>query len=445
MESSPHISSSSMHHSGRDSIAQTHRQDLTSRSDSLASNEPSFGLSNRNILQQFTRRRMLNWLSAISWGRIEFCEGHFQQSFNSNCQLLEPCCQWSIQQPKFYSRVAMSGAMGLAESYLRGEWSTDNLTNLLRILFRHYEKAEKFKSTISSVRRLLTRPIANAWGNTLAKSRQQIAAHYDLSNEFFEQFLDSTLMYSSAYFEDSSMSLEDASTAKLRRICDLLQLQSGDHLLEIGTGWGGFGLYCAEHHDVKLTTTTISQQQYQKAQQRFAEACIGERIELLLKDYRLLTGRFDKLVSIEMIEAVGERNLDVYFRQCCQLLKPGGRMVIQAIVMPEQRYPEYRRGVDFIQQYIFPGGFLPSISAMMEAVGRTTDFRLQLIDDLTPHYAQTLMEWRNRFTEHLKNIYALGFDDRFVRMWEYYLCYCEAAFREQSVRVVQIAWDRPLR
>jgi cyclopropane-fatty-acyl-phospholipid synthase len=333
--------------------------------------------------------------------------------------------------------------MGLAESYMRDEWSTNDLTALLQLLYRADADRAAFKSLLASTTGRIARWLERLWGNTIARSRRQIAAHYDLSNEFFQLMLDPTMMYSSGYFKSPDMTLEEASVAKLDQICRKLDLQPGQKLLEIGSGWGGFGLHAVSRYSAKLTTTTISRAQFDLAQSRFAAAGIADQVELKLEDYRNLQGSFDRLVSIEMIEAVGEQNLDTYFRKCGQLLRPGGRMVIQAIVMPEQRYADYCRGVDFIQKYIFPGGFLPSITAMQHSVGRTTDWRLQNLEDLTSHYARTLLEWRRRFMDQIEAVKQLGFDDRFIRMWEYYLCYCEAAFREQAVRVVQIVWERP--
>ena len=293
------------------------------------------------------------------------------------------------------------------------------------------------------VSKLLARAAHWADRNSRRGSRHNIARHYDLGNEFFELFLDPTLMYSSAFFESESSTLHDASIAKLDRICRKLDLQPSDNVLEIGTGWGGFALHSVQNYGCSLTTTTISQEQLSKARERVEMAGISDRVRLLDADYRDLTGQFDKLVSIEMIEAVGARFLGDYFRQCGRLLKPGGRFVLQGIVMPEKRYESYRRSVDFIQKYIFPGGFLPSVAAIQDAVGQNSTLRLQSVEDLSPHYARTLEEWRQRFSDRIDDVRALGFDDRFIRMWEYYLCYCEAAFREQAVGVVQMVWDKP--
>jgi cyclopropane-fatty-acyl-phospholipid synthase len=394
--------------------------------------------------QRFARRRVIEWLSKIESGTIRFSDPQASQKFgpssNGDAQ-----AHLTIGNGDFYSQIARGGSLGMADSYLNGDWQADDLTKLLSILYRNNREKSAGKTFTATLSQLFGRFLQSVNGNTLRGSRRHIAAHYDLSNEFFELFLDPTLMYSSAYFEQESMSLHDASVAKLEQLCRKLDLQPTDHVLETGTGWGGFGLHAVQNFGVKLTTTTISTAQFERARQRFKQSEIEDKVQLLDADYRELTGQYDKLISIEMVEAVGERYLDTYFKQCGKLLKPGGRFVLQAIVMPEQRYDSYRRGVDFIQKYIFPGGFLPSVAALQQSVGRTSNLRLQGVEDLSPHYARTLQEWRARFFTQLDEVRRLGFDDRFIRMWEYYLCYCEAAFQEQAVRVVQIVWDKPAR
>ncbi len=381
-------------------------------------------------------------MQSFTGGRIHFDDGWKVQSFGTeSADLLE--AELKVQHPDFYRYLLTGGSIGFAEAYLDEHWSTDNLTTLLRILCRNMSELQAFDSGLQRLSRPLRRLGQWLAANTIAGSRRNIAAHYDLSNDFFELFLDPSLSYSAAYFEDESWSLERASIAKLEQVCRKLELKSTDHLLEIGTGWGAFALHAAQNYGCRLTTTTISQQQYAVAKHRASAAGLGVRVRLLAEDYRELKGQYDKLVSIEMIEAVGEKFLDLFFRTSARLLKPGGRFVLQGIVMPEQRYQSYRRSVDFIQKYIFPGGFLPSVAGMCESVGRTSDLSLQSIEDLSPHYALTLKHWRTRFLSRLDRVRELGFDDRFIRMWEYYLCYCEAAFRERAVRVVQIVWDKP--
>ena len=394
-------------------------------------------------LQKFTRNRFLNSFSNVEVGVLEFedCLAKLELGNVRGNSVEKASLQ--VKHPGFYSELALAGNVGFAEAYLKGYWESDNLTQLLAILYRNQARSQNATTFVSTIRKLFHRFARTINGNTVDRSKRHIAAHYDLSNDFFELFLDPTMMYSAGYFIDENATLHDASVAKLEQICDKLELKNGDSVLEIGTGWGGFALHALQNYDIELTTTTISAAQASKARQRFQDAAVSDRIQLLQNDYRNLTGQYDKMVSIEMIEAVGESYLETYFQKCGQLLKPAGKFAIQAIVMPEQRYASYRRNVDFIQKYIFPGGFLPSITSIQEAVGRATDFRLQGIEDLSPHYARTLYEWRIRFLAKLDEVKQLGFDGRFIRMWEYYLCYCEAAFREQAVRVVQIVWDQP--
>ena len=280
--------------------------------------------------------------------------------------------------------------------------------------------------------------------NTLQGSRKNIAAHYDLGNEMFALFLDDTMMYSCAIFEHPQMSLQQASIEKLERVCRKLELQPGDHLLEIGTGWGGLALHAARHYGCRVTTTTISHEQYRMALQRVEQAGLGDRITVLCEDYRNLSGEYDKLVSIEMIEAVGHAYFDTYFEQCSRLLKSDGLMLLQSITIADQRYAAAKRSVDFIQRYIFPGGCLPSVAVLSDSVARNTDMRMLHLEDIGPHYATTLKRWRQRFMARLDSVRALGYPEEFIRMWEYYLCYCEGGFRERAIGTVQVLLGKPL-
>jgi cyclopropane-fatty-acyl-phospholipid synthase len=279
--------------------------------------------------------------------------------------------------------------------------------------------------------------------NSRSGSRRNIEAHYDLGNALFEQFLDPTMMYSAAIFPRANATLEEASIHKLATICSALELQPGDHLLEIGTGWGGMAEYAARHHGCRVTTTTISREQYQYARERIARAGLEDRVTVLCADYRDLHGRFDKLVSIEMIEAVGHDYLPRYFEACSRLLAPHGLMLLQSILIPDQRYDRARKSVDFIQRYIFPGGFLPCTGEILRQVGRATD--MQLLDhlDITAHYAATLAEWRARFHDNAPRIRALGYNEQFLRLWDYYFAYCEGGFRERAITTAQFLFVKP--
>ena len=322
------------------------------------------------------------------------------------------------------------------------QWSCDDLETMLRL----------FAKNLAVINRSLTgwTPIAAGarivhWlrRNTISGSRRNIEAHYDLGNDFFRLFLDETMMYSSAVFEDSSMTLSDAATAKIDRICRRLNLQPGQRVMEIGTGWGGFARHAAQHYGCHVTTTTISKEQHAFAQQRIRECELEDRVTLLLEDYRTLKGQYDRLVSIEMIEAVGHEFLEGYFGKCASLLKPDGLMLIQGITMPDQRYAAYLKTVDFIQKYIFPGGCLPSIGTIQNAVASETDLRLLLLEDIAPHYARTLQAWRSQFHSRIEEVRAQGYDERFIRMWEYYLCYCIAGFEERVVGTAQLLFAKP--
>jgi cyclopropane-fatty-acyl-phospholipid synthase len=279
--------------------------------------------------------------------------------------------------------------------------------------------------------------------NSQAGSRRNIEAHYDLGNEMFELFLDPTMMYSCAYYPDSKASLDQAATAKLQRICEKLQLSETDHVVEIGTGWGGFAIYAATHFGCKVTTTTISKQQYEIARQRVIAAGLEDKVTLLMEDYRDLQGAYDKLVSIEMIEAVGPQYLETYFTKCSTLLKPDGIMLIQAITIQDQFYDQAIKSVDFIQRYIFPGGFIPSVTAISNAVKNATDTRLFQMEDIGPHYATTLRDWRKNFFNNIEQIKALGYSDQFIAMWEFYLCYCEGGFLERILGTSHLVFVKP--
>ena len=275
-------------------------------------------------------------------------------------------------------------------------------------------------------------------------SRKNIIAHYDLGNEFYSLFLDNTMTYSCGIFEQEQSTLEDASVAKYDRICKKLRLHPGDRVVEIGTGWGGFAVHAVQNYGVQVTTTTISNEQYEFAAKRFRDAGLDDQVSVLKKAYRDLRGTFDKLVSIEMIEAVGHHFYKTFFQTCSRLLKDDGMMALQAITIGDQIFNRHKRSVDFIKRYIFPGSCIPSITAISNALAKATDLRLVQLEDITPHYARTLREWRRRFFANIEKVRALGFSDTFIRMWEYYLCYCEGGFAERYIGDVQIVLAKPL-
>lgn len=348
-----------------------------------------------------------------------------------------------IHKPRFYRDAILGGTLSVAESYLQGDWDCDDLAGLFRIFTRNCESADRFDKGFARLTGMVHRWFHYWHANSRSGSRNNIHAHYDLGNEFFRLWLDDTMAYSSAIFTGQDDSLQQASSEKFDRVCRRLQLKSSDHVLEIGSGWGGFAMHAASQYGCRVTTTTISQEQYDEARQRIREAGLSHRISVLLSDYRDLKGQFDKLVSIEMIEAVGHKYMDEYFRCCSQLLKPTGSMMLQAILMPERRHEQYLKSVDFIQRYVFPGGCLPSMGSILDSVARATDLRLVNAEDFAPHYAETLRRWCAAFHERIDDVRQLGYSERFLRLWHYYLCYCEAVFEERYCGVMQIQFDKP--
>ncbi|MFN8588506.1 MAG: cyclopropane-fatty-acyl-phospholipid synthase family protein [Candidatus Eisenbacteria bacterium] len=351
-----------------------------------------------------------------------------------------------VHDPSFWLDVATGGAVGAAESYMRGEWDTDDLVTLVRLLARDRDVLAGLEGGLARLRGPALLGLHALRRNTRRGSRENIRAHYDLGNEFFALFLDPTLMYSCAVFPHAAAGLDEAAVHKLDVVCDKLRLEPGMHVLEIGTGWGGFAIHAARRHGVHVTTTTISAAQYETAARRVREAGLEDRVTLLREDYRDLPRmgrRFDRVVSLEMIEAVGHEYLHEYFRVLDRMLAPDGRAVLQAIVIRDQDEAAYRRGVDFIQRHVFPGGALPSVRGMTDAVARVTRMRTERIEDYTPHYARTLRAWRARFEARLDDVRAQGFDERFVRQWRWYFCYCEAGFLERTCGLVQLELAGP--
>jgi cyclopropane-fatty-acyl-phospholipid synthase len=347
-----------------------------------------------------------------------------------------------ISDLRFYRQTALGGSIGAAESYMDLQWQADDLTKVMQILVRNRDLLDSMEGGLATVANQLLKVWHFANRNSQAGSKKNIAAHYDLGNDFFKLFLDQYGMYSSATFLHSEMSLEQASTAKLERICQKLQLNKNDHVIEIGTGWGGFAVYATKNYGCKITTTTISKEQHQAAQQRFEQEGVADQITLLMVDYRDLQGEYDKLVSIEMIEAVGHQYLDTYSQQCAALLKPEGLGLIQAITIEDRHYRQALKSVDFIKRYIFPGSFIPCVSAIVASMS-CTDLRLINLEDQGESYAITLNAWRTRFMARLEQVRAQGYNEEFIRMWEFYLCYCEGGFKEKSISNVQLLLAKP--
>lgn len=348
-----------------------------------------------------------------------------------------------VSNPGFYRQIAANGSVGAGEAYMDGLWHCDDLVALVRILVINRDLLDAMETGTARLGGVALRAWHALRRNSRFGSRRNIAAHYDLGNPLFSLFLDSRLMYSSAIFAQPDESLESASERKLQRICAKLALSPSDHVVEIGTGWGGFAIYAASNFGCRVTTTTISREQFDLAAQRVAQAGLSDKVTVLLKDYRDLQGRYDKLVSIEMIEAIGHQFLDTYFAKVAALLKPDGMALIQAITIEDHRYAQALKAVDFIKRHIFPGSFIPSITAMSQAMARSSDLRLFNLEDIGPSYSLTLRHWRKRFMARLDEVRALGYPERFIRMWEFYLCYCEGGFLERSIGNAQLLLTRP--
>lgn len=380
---------------------------------------------------------VLRSLLKLRYGRILF-RGVWNGSVGERSDLQVVI---QVHDKQLMSLVLKNGVLGAAEGYIRGYWSSENLVELIQILARNRDVLDKInRHPIAQTSQLFLKAWYKTRKNSIAGSSKNIAEHYDLSNDFFKLFLDPSLMYSSAVFKNTEMSLEQASEYKKEMICKKLQLKPMDHLVEIGSGWGGFAIYAAQHYGCKVTTITISQAQYDEAVERIKAAGLEHRIDIQLKDYRLLDGKYDKLVSIEMIEAVGEQYLSTYFKQCRNLLKPNGLALIQAITIEDKRYEQALKTVDFIKRYIFPGSFIPCVSVMTKAASEQ-QLRLKHLEDIGQSYAQTLHYWRERFLAKREQILAMGFDDEFIRMWDFYLCYCEGGFKEGVISDVHLLFE----
>lgn len=393
------------------------------------------------ILDGLSRRAVLGKLAGLSAGRLTVREGVRELHLGADEELH---AKVAVHDPRVYRRAAIGGTLGLAESYLAGEWDSDDLAAVIQLFVRDGVAASRFEQGLAAKLANAARRIAGLrLDNSRRGSRRNIAAHYDLGNEFYQLWLDETMAYSSAVFPARASTLREASMEKFDRVCRKLELRPGDEVVEIGGGWGGFALHAAANYGCRVTSTTISAAQYGHMRNAIQSAGLEDRITVLNQDYRDLSGTFDKLVSIEMIEAVGRRRLGDYFQQCSKLLRADGSMVVQAIVAPEQGYDRYLKSVDFFQRYIFPGGCLPSLGSMMNAIGRKTDLRVAHVEDFAPHYAETSRRWRQTFLARLDEVRALGATERFIRLWDFYLCTCEAVFEERAIGVVQIQFDKP--
>lgn len=395
-------------------------------------------------LNNAARKLLFSLLSSLRYGRLTLRDGDIRRTFGGADPRFPLEATIVVHDPRFYGRVLVGGSVGAGEAYMAGYWSADDLTAVIRIIVLNESLMTEMEKGWARLSAPFQRAFHRMRKDTRAGSRANIAAHYDLGNEFYRLFLDETLTYSCGIFEGPESTLAEASIAKYDRICRKLGLSGADHLLEIGTGWGGFAIHAAGRYGCRVTTTTISGEQHRLASERVARAGLSDRVMILSQDYRDLAGSFDKLVSIEMIEAVGHHFYDDFFRVCAERLKPDGAMALQAIVIRDDRYRSQLERPDFIKRHIFPGACLPSIAAIADSVARVTDLRLFHLEDITPHYARTLSLWRERFFANLDRVRELGYPEPFIRMWEFYLCYCEGSFLERYIGDVQMILTRPL-
>jgi cyclopropane-fatty-acyl-phospholipid synthase len=399
---------------------------------------------NKSITQRLAKAMVIKQFSKLTKGQLLVNESANNYIFGSKDNDFPVSAKINVLSNEMYSEIAAKGLNGAAEAFVKGLWSSDDLTELIRIFVRNREAANQIEGGIAKLATGLFYLQHALRRNSQKGSLRNITAHYDLGNDLFETFLDDTKMYSCAIFESENSSLEQASVNKIKRICNKLELSSKDHVLEIGTGWGGFAIYAATNFGCKVTTTTISQKQYEYTLKKVRALGLKDKINVLKKDYRDLTGQFDKLVSIEMIEAVGHHYYHDFFRKCNQLLVPEGRMLLQSIIITDFLYEEAKQFADFIKTYIFPGSCIPSISKLCESSGKATDMRLFHLEDMTPHYAKTLNHWRHQFMNNIQKIRDLGFSEEFIRLWNFYFCYCEGGFIERQIGAVQMLFTKPL-
>lgn len=400
---------------------------------------------NLNFWQKTARTLVLKQLRNLHQGQIVITESYNTSALPFVVGERDTAVQADIRihNPDFYRRVLRGGSIGGAEAYIEGWWDSTNLTGLVEFLATNLNMLDQLNKHSYKLLKWATRLRHLLRRNSILGAQKNIHDHYDLGNELYQSFLDHTMLYSSALYEDDDETLELAQQNKMRRLCEQLQLTASDHVLEIGSGWGGMAIFMAQNYGCHVTTTTISNEQYDYAAQKIDEAGLRNLITLRKQDYRLLQGRYDKLVSIEMVEAVGKQYLGSFLHQCQSLLNPGGIMALQAITIADQRYEQYSHQVDFIQKYIFPGGFLPSVTALVQAASHYSDMVVRNLYDFGRDYGKTLRDWRARFEQTLPQIRSLGYDDRFIRLWRFYFCYCEGGFRARTISVVHLTLTRP--
>ncbi len=395
-------------------------------------------------LTRLARKGLLRQLSMLRDGEVRLQDGNETLRFGARTARCGLSVTLTVRDPQFWSLAAFGGTVGAGESYIHGHWRCDDLTALVRIMVLNRQVMQEMETGLAARGNALLRRLLH-WANRNSRSgsARNIAAHYDLGNDLYRLMLDDTMAYSCGIYLTEDATLHEASIAKFDAVCRKLALTPADHLVEIGTGWGGLAIHAAENYGCRVTTTTISREQHDFAKAKIAARGLSDRITLLFEDYRDLKGQFDKLVSIEMIEAVGAKYLDTYFAKCSSLLKPTGAMLLQAITLQDQFYQQALKSVDYIQRFIFPGSFIPSVTAITDSVTRVTDMKVFNLEDIGPHYAPTLKAWRERFFANIEKVRELGYPESFNRLWEFYLCYCEGGFAERQLGDVQVLLTKP--
>lgn len=394
-----------------------------------------------NWLEQRYRKLVFSVLNHISHGAIELNDQG--QHFHFGDKHSDLKAQITVFDSSFYKDMVVNGSIGAAEAYIDGKWGSKNLTDLIGVMARNQHQLDKLEQSTAWLSKLKKQLLRIKNSNSEAGSKRNILAHYDIGNDLYERFLDETMLYSCAVYDQANSTLAQAQQNKMRTICEKLELAQGEHVIEIGTGWGGLAIFMAQEYGCHVTTTTISDAQFELAQQRVNQLGLQSQITLLKQDYRLLVGEYDKLVSIEMIEAVGHEYLAGFFHKCSSLLKPDGKMLIQAITIADVRYESYRKGTDFIQKYIFPGGCLPSVAIMTDHMATQTDLVVENLQDIGLHYARTLNDWRVNFEAKWDELAQRGYSDEFKRLWLFYFAYCEGAFKQRVISTHHLVARKP--
>lgn len=401
--------------------------------------------SNKHTLKLITKsskKILFKLLNTINHGAIKVSDPEGSYVFGDVQKSTNAIATININDPQAYKTILTGGSVGAGTSYINGHWDTENLQELISIFIKNQSLFYNIESSVARFFNWLRTLNYKFKTNSIHRAKENILAHYDLGNDFFKLILDPLMMYSCALYEPADISLEEAAKKKIEAICTALQLKPSDHILEIGSGWGGFACFAAQEYGCKVTTTTISEKQYLYVKEKISRLGLNDKVHLLKEDYRKLTGQYDKVVSIEMIEAVGHKYFDTFFNQCNQLLKPDGLLFLQAIVINDQSYEAAKDWVDFIKKYIFPGGCLPSVFSINKSIASQTSLQLLSLNDIGQHYVATLNDWHKKLLENKDTILAQGFNESFIRMWEFYFCYCAAGFQNNYISTIHALWRK---